>query len=169
MSTPSLQRTPPLFPRLAPCAWAGAMRRLCGLMFLLTFPALADDIDISLHQRGEQLAVEIRNVSHGIVVINHDMSSEPLLGQLSFRVTRGAEELSLRGHMNSNLPTAKSYVALLPGQYFGGVFDLDLLEKLYGMTAGCYSVQVRYSDGKALEFGGYAGAVMSEPLKVCVR
>lgn len=95
--------------------------------------------------------MEIRNVSHGIVVVNHDMSAAPLLGQLSFRITRGAEELSLQGHMNADFPTAKSYVALLPGQYFGGVFDLDLMEKLYGMTVGCYSVQVRYSDGKALK------------------
>jgi hypothetical protein len=43
------------------------------------------------------------------------------------------------------------------------------VEKLYGMKAGCYSVQVRYSDGKALEFGGYAGTVTSRPLRVCVR
>jgi hypothetical protein len=145
------------------------MGSLCGLMLLQAFPAFAGDIDLGLHQRDEQLAVEIRNVSHGIVAINHDMSAAPLLGQLSFRITRGTEELSLQGHLNADLPTAKSYVALLPGQYFGGVFDLDLVEKLYGMKAGCYSVQVRYSDGKALEFGGYAGTVMSRPLRVCVR
>lgn len=145
------------------------MRSLFGLMLLLAFPAFADDIDLSLYQRGDQLAVEIRNVSHAIVVINHDMSSAPLLGQLSFRISRGAEELQMHGDVNTDLATAKSYVALLPGQYFGGVFDLDLMEKLYGMTAGCYSIRVRYSDSKAVEFGGYAGTVTSKPLRVCVR
>jgi hypothetical protein len=145
------------------------MGSLCSLMLLQAFPAFAGDIDLSLQQHGEQLAVEIRNVSRGIVVVNHDMSAAPLLGQLSFRITRGTEELSLQGHVNADLPTAKSYVALLPGQYFGGVFDLDLVEKLYGMKAGCYSVQVRYSDAKAFEFGGYAGTVTSRPLRVCMR
>lgn len=132
-------------------------------------PICADDIDLSLHQRGEQLVVEIRNVSHAIVVINHDMSSAPLLGQLSFRISRGAEELQMQGDVNADLPSAKSYVALLPGQYFGGVFDLDIMEKLYGMTSGCYSVQVRYSDGEALKFGGYPGTVTSKPFRLCVR
>lgn len=131
--------------------------------------ASAQDIRVDLRQRDAQYVVEIVIISRDIVTINHDMSEDPVLGSLHFRVFKGAEELGMRGDIHANMPSAKSYVSLFPGQYFGGVFDADLFQKMYGMTTGCYSVEVAYLDPTARKFHGYAKEVTSNRLKVCLH
>lgn len=138
------------------------------LICTLTLPALADDVGVSLRQRGHQYEVEISNASHDIIRINHDMSLAPVLGQLQFKIYRGAEELQMQGDINGDLSTDKSYVSLLPGQYFGGVFDADHVQAMYGMSAGCYAMEVVYFDRDAPKFGGFGQKVTSNRLKVCV-
>lgn len=139
------------------------------LMCAMACPATAEDVAISLRLRAQQYEVEIRNSSNRIISINHDMSMAPVIGQLEFRIFRGAERLGMRGDVNADLPNEKSYVSLLPGQYFGGVFDADHLQKMYGMKAGCYLMEVIYFDGKAADFGGYAKKAASNRLRVCLR
>jgi len=150
------------------------MRTLRGravlFVALLTSAGLASASDIAIHLRrhGAHYAVEIVNTSHDIVRINHDMSMAPVIGQLQFRVFKRTEELGMRGDVNASMATEKSYVSLLPGQYFGGLFDADLLQAMYGMSGGCYSIDVTYFDSRAGDFHGYDKKVTSNRLKVCV-
>ena len=144
----------------------------CFLLFLvlaMACPATAEDVAISLRLRAQQYEVEIRNSSNRIISINRDMSMAPVIGQLEFRIFRGAERLGMQGDVNADLPSGTSYVSLFPGQYFGGVFDADHLQKIYGMKTGCYLMEVIYFDGKAADFGGYAKKATSNRLKVCLR
>lgn len=148
--------------------------RRCWLVFVISWlwlapMASAQDIRVDLRQRGAQYVVEIVNSSRDIVTINHDMSEAPVLGQLQFRVFKGKEELGMRGDINADMSSEKSYVSLLPGQYFGGVFDADLFQAMYGMTTGCYSIDVTYLDPAARKFHGYAKKVTSNRLKVCLH
>lgn len=144
--------------------------RAAWFLALLTPAMLASASDIAIHlcRHGAQYQVEIVNTSHDIVKINHDMSMAPVIGQLRFKVRKGTEELGMRGDINADMATGQSYVSLLPGQYFGGAFDADLLQAMYGMSGGCYSIDVTYFDSMAAEFRGYDKKVTSNRLKVCV-
>jgi len=126
-------------------------------------------IKLTLVRSGGDLAIKIDNISDSYVRINKTLSMDPLIGVIHFVIKEKGREKELQSTINAEPLNEDSYLDLHPSSFYGGHFDLKLVEQMYGVVSPCYSLQVYYLDQNAKEFRAFDQKVSSLPMKICAR
>jgi len=126
-------------------------------------------IKLTLVRSGGDLAVKIDNISDGYVRINKTLSMDPLVGVIHFVIKEKGLEKELQSTINAEPLNEDSYLDLHPSSFYGGHFDLKLVEQMYGVVSPCYSLQIYYLDQNAKEFQAFDQKVSSPPMNICTR
>jgi len=147
---------------------------LCALSLLLSGLCSgrqtdSSDLQLTLTQSGDELAIKIANVSGEFIKINKALSIDPLVGAIHFVIKEKGRERYIQGEVNSSPLSEHSYLDLQPNSFFGGVYDLRFIEKMYGVAGHCYNLQVFYLDKNAKEFNAFEGKIFSRQMEICAK
>lgn len=126
-------------------------------------------IKLTIVRSGGDLAIKIDNISDGYVRINKTFSMDPLVGVIHFVIKEKGLERELQSTINAEPLNENSYLDLHPSGFYGGYFNLKLVEQMYGVVGPCYSLQVYYLDKNAKEFRAFDQKVSSLPMRICTR
>ncbi|WP_447732654.1 hypothetical protein [Rhodanobacter soli] len=125
-------------------------------------------VRLTLVRSGSDLAIKIENTSDDYVRINKTLSMDPLVGVIHFVIRERGIERELQSTINAEPLSANSYLDLHPRWFYGGSFDLKLIQQMYGVVGPCYTLQVYYLDQNAKEFMAFDQKISSLPMKICI-